>query len=58
MVVVDEEGRVSAISVAASSGADRLDKAALNAVRRWRWSPTMIDGDLARYEASSAYRLN
>jgi protein TonB len=44
MVVVDEEGRVSAISVATSSGADRLDKAALNAVRRWRWSPTMIDG--------------
>lgn len=44
MVVVDEEGRVSAISVAETSGADRLDKAALNAVRRWRWSPMVING--------------
>jgi protein TonB len=44
LVVVDEGGRVSAISVATSSGVDRLDKAALNAVRRWRWSPTIIDG--------------
>ena len=44
MVVVDEEGRVSAISVATSSGFDRLDKAALSAVRRWRWSPMMVEG--------------
>ncbi len=44
MVVVDEEGRVGAISIAESSGVERLDKAALNAVRRWRWSPMVIDG--------------
>lgn len=44
LVVVDESGRVSAISVATSSGVDRLDKAALSAVRRWRWSPMMLDG--------------
>lgn len=44
MVVVNEEGRVSAISVATGSGVDRLDKAALSAVRRWRWSPMVIDG--------------
>ena len=44
MVVVGVDGRVSAISVATSSGSDRLDRAALNAVRRWRWSPTIIDG--------------
>lgn len=44
LVVVDEGGRVSAISIAKSSGAERLDKAALNAVRHWRWSPTNIEG--------------
>ncbi len=44
MVVVNEEGRVAAISIADSSGVDRLDKAALSAVRQWRWSPTIIDG--------------
>lgn len=44
LVVVDEQGGVSAISVATSSGVDRLDKAALAAVRRWRWSPTIVDG--------------
>lgn len=44
MVVVDEEGRVGSISIAESSGVDRLDKAALTAVRRWQWSPTVVDG--------------
>lgn len=44
LVVVDEQGKVSAISVTTSSGVDRLDKAALAAVRRWRWSPTIING--------------
>ncbi|WP_321163790.1 energy transducer TonB [Sphingomonas sp. Leaf67] len=28
----------------ASREPDRLDKAALGAVRRWRWSPTIVDG--------------
>ena len=44
MVVVDEGGRVRDSSIATSSGVERLDKAALNAVRRWRWSPTIVDG--------------
>lgn len=44
LVVIDEKGRVSAISVAESSGAERLDKAALNAVRNWRWSPMIVEG--------------
>lgn len=48
LVVVDEQGRVSAISVATSSGVDRLDKAALAAVRRWRWSPTIIGGQASQ----------
>lgn len=44
LVVVDQHGRVAEISVATSSGVDRLDKAALSAVRRWRWSPMIVDG--------------
>ncbi|TVV70453.1 energy transducer TonB [Sphingomonas solaris] len=38
------DGGVEAISVAQSSGFDRLDQAALDAVRRWRWSPTVQGG--------------
>jgi protein TonB len=38
-VVITVEGRVKEISVAKSSGFDRLDKAALDAVRRWHFRP-------------------
>ncbi|WP_156679389.1 energy transducer TonB [Sphingomonas profundi] len=38
------DGSVADIAVARSSGFDRLDKAALEAVRRWRWSPTVQGG--------------
>ena len=38
------DGRVQAISVARSSGHSRLDDAALRAVRKWRWAPTMQEG--------------
>lgn len=43
-VLLGTDGRVSNVSIARSSGFDRLDKAAMNAVRRWRWSPLMRDG--------------
>lgn len=43
-VLLDVDGRVSDIAIARSSGFERLDKAALDAVRRWRWSPTMQAG--------------
>lgn len=43
-VVVSPEGRVAEISVHQSSGYSALDEAALGAVRKWRWSPTMRDG--------------
>ncbi|WP_157216679.1 energy transducer TonB [Flavisphingomonas formosensis] len=43
-VLVGLDGRVSDISVARSSGSSRLDEAALAAVKRWRWSPTMRNG--------------
>jgi protein TonB len=38
------DGLVSDISIARSSGSDRLDQAALAAVRKWRWAPTIRDG--------------
>ncbi|MET0269419.1 MAG: energy transducer TonB, partial [Sphingomonas sp.] len=39
------DGSVADIGVAQGSGFERLDKAALAAVRRWRWSPTMVGGE-------------
>lgn len=43
-VLLGTDGRVQDISVSRSSGSDRLDEAALAAVRRWRWSPMMVAG--------------
>jgi protein TonB len=43
-VELNAEGRVAVVSVAASSGFYRLDRAALGAVRRWRWSPMTRNG--------------
>ena len=39
MVLVGPDGRVSDIALAASSGSQALDRAALGAVKRWRWLP-------------------
>ena len=43
-VLIGTDGSVQDISVWRSSGFARLDKAALDAVRRWRWSPQVRDG--------------
>jgi protein TonB len=43
-VVVTADGRVKEIGVARSSGFDRLDDAALDAVRKWRFQPGMQAG--------------
>lgn len=43
-LVVGLDGRVMSIAVARSSGFARLDDAALDAVRGWRWSPIIRDG--------------
>jgi protein TonB len=43
-VLVGLDGSVTEIGISRSSGSARLDKAALEAVRRWRWSPTMRAG--------------
>lgn len=38
------DGCVADMRLARSSGYERLDRAALGAVRHWRWSPTIRDG--------------
>lgn len=43
-VLLGTDGRVQDISVVRSSGSGRLDKAALAAVSRWRWSPIIEAG--------------
>lgn len=45
-VLVGIDGNVAEIGVSRSSGSARLDRAALEAVRRWRWSPVKR-GDMA-----------
>ncbi|MBW8370959.1 MAG: TonB family protein [Thiobacillus sp.] len=47
-VELDETGRVSAAQVISSSGFDRLDAAALAAVRTWRCRPALRDGQAVR----------
>ncbi len=44
-LLLGTDGRVAEISVSSSSGFARLDKAALEAVRKWRWSPVMRGGE-------------
>lgn len=44
-LVLAPDGTVAEISVRKSSGFDRLDRAALDAVRHWRWSPTVRGGE-------------
>jgi protein TonB len=43
-LVISEDGRVSDVSIHRSSGFSALDEAAVAAVRKWRWSPTIRDG--------------
>ncbi|WP_052207969.1 energy transducer TonB [Croceibacterium mercuriale] len=44
LLTLGTDGSVEAISVSRSSGFERLDDAALSAVRRWRWQPTVQAG--------------
>lgn len=44
LVTVGPDGKVADIRVSRSSGFDRLDNAALSAVKKWRWSPTLRGG--------------
>jgi protein TonB len=44
LVLVGPDGRVSDIELASSSGSQALDRAALSAVKRWRWAPQKKSG--------------
>ncbi|WP_454882930.1 energy transducer TonB [Sphingomonas oryzagri] len=43
VVTLNTDGRVADVEIAATSGFYRLDRAALGAVRRWRWAPSLQD---------------
>jgi protein TonB len=43
VVTVDEEGNVTDIRV--TSGHPLLDEAALSAVKQWKYSPTLLNGE-------------
>lgn len=43
-VLLNTDGRVVDISIAQGSGSERLDRAALGAVKSWRWAPVIRNG--------------
>lgn len=43
-LLIGTDGRVQQISIARSSGFERLDQAAIQAIRGWRWQPIIRDG--------------
>jgi protein TonB len=43
-LLIGIDGRVEQISIGQSSGFDRLDQAALQAVKNWRWQPELRNG--------------
>lgn len=51
-VVIAESGRVEDVSVATSSGFPDLDQAALQAIKLWRWAPTIRNGAPVRVAGS------
>lgn len=56
-VELDEQGRISAARVVASSGYDRLDETALAAVRNWRCQPAQRDGQPVRAVALQPFNF-
>lgn len=56
-VLVDEQGAVAEASVIASSGDTRLDAAALEFVRRWRYRPAVQDGQPRRVHTYATVRF-
>lgn len=43
-VVIGTDGKIAQVAVSESSGFERLDKAAIEAVKRWRWQPWTRNG--------------
>lgn len=43
-VLVDKEGNVSDANISSSSGNDRYDRDALKVVKKWKFAPSICDG--------------
>lgn len=56
-VELNEQGRVAAASVATGSGFERLDEAALTAVKTWRCNPVQRNGQPVRAIALQAFKF-
>ena len=56
-VELDEQGRVAATRIATGSGFDRLDAAALAAVKTWRCNPAQRDGQPVRAVALQPFKF-
>lgn len=56
-VELDERGQVSAARVSTSSGSQRLDEAALGAVRQWRCNPAHRNGIAVRAVALQPFHF-
>ncbi len=56
-VELDESGRVAAAHVRSSSGHARLDEAALGAVKTWRCTPALRDGQPVRAIALQPFKF-
>jgi len=54
------DGSVSNVSVAKSSGSDRLDNAAVSCAGRWRYKPQMVDGTAVEtgWQANVQWKLH
>ena len=58
LVTIAADGSVSEVSVATSSGHTSLDKAALAAVKKYRFEPAEIDGKAAAVQVKYRYRFH
>jgi periplasmic protein TonB len=56
-VELDEQGRVSSARVETGSGFERLDQAALAAVKTWRCQPSRRDGMAVRAVALQPFKF-
>lgn len=56
-VELDEHGRIDTAKVISSSGYERLDNAALDAVKSWQCNPSLRDGQPVRAEALQPFNF-
>ncbi len=54
---VDEKGRTSDVRVVSSAPAGVFEQAALGAVRRWRFRPHRVDGEVTATESGVRLRF-